>query len=90
MLLNVDAHNVSIRNIKVSKRERHKTYCDTKHTHFLELLHCVQLRRFVTLCHVAFTLCCFTLCSNIVDTAHSNKVMCNRNKTRPVQGQQED
>ncbi len=23
--------------------------------------------RFVTLCHVTFTLCCFTLCSNIAD-----------------------
>jgi hypothetical protein len=31
----------------------------------LELLHCVQLL-FVTLHHVAFTLCCFTLCSNIL------------------------
>jgi hypothetical protein len=30
----------------------------------LELLHCVQLG-FVTLRHVTFTLCCFTLCSNI-------------------------
>ncbi len=30
----------------------------------LELLRCVQ-QRFVTLRHVTFTLCCFTLCSNI-------------------------
>ncbi len=30
----------------------------------LELLRCVQLY-FVTLRHVTFTLCCFTLCSNI-------------------------
>ncbi len=30
----------------------------------LELLLCVQLH-FVTLLHVTFTLCCFTLCSNI-------------------------
>jgi hypothetical protein len=33
----------------------------------LELLSCVQLR-FVTLCHMMFTLCCFTLCSNIVSS----------------------
>ncbi len=32
MLLNVAAHNVSIRNVKVSKRERHKTYSVTKRT----------------------------------------------------------
>jgi hypothetical protein len=32
LLHNVDAHNVSIRNIKVSKRERHITYSVTKHT----------------------------------------------------------
>ena len=32
MLLNVAAHNVSIRNIKVSKRERHITYSVTKRT----------------------------------------------------------
>jgi hypothetical protein len=32
MLLNVAAHNVSIRNVKVSKRERHIMYSVTKHT----------------------------------------------------------
>jgi hypothetical protein len=33
MLLNVAAHNVRIRNRKVSKRERHITYSVTKHTY---------------------------------------------------------
>jgi hypothetical protein len=33
----------------------------------MKLLRCVQLH-FVTLCQVMFTLCCFTLCSNIVAT----------------------
>ncbi len=33
MLLNVAAHNVSIQNIKVSKRECHITYRVTKHTY---------------------------------------------------------
>jgi hypothetical protein len=100
MLLYVAAHNVSIRNVKVSKRKRYITYRVTKctasqnvkstlcnryktffngirfvtlyvmwHLHFenftfLELLRCVHLR-FLTLRHVMFTLCCFTLCSNI-------------------------
>jgi hypothetical protein len=32
MLPNVAAHNVSIRNVKVSKRERHITYSVTKRT----------------------------------------------------------
>jgi hypothetical protein len=32
MLLNVAAHNVIIRNVKVSKRERHIMYCVTKIT----------------------------------------------------------
>jgi hypothetical protein len=32
MLLNVAAHNVSIRNIKVSKHERHIQYSVTKRT----------------------------------------------------------
>jgi hypothetical protein len=32
MLLNVAAQNVSIRNVKVSKRERHVTYSVTKRT----------------------------------------------------------
>jgi hypothetical protein len=35
MLLNVTAHNVSIQNIKVSKRERHIKYRVTKHTYVL-------------------------------------------------------
>jgi hypothetical protein len=35
MLLNVAAHNVSIRKIKVSKRERHITHSVTKHTFVL-------------------------------------------------------
>ncbi len=97
MLLNIATHNVSMRNVKVSKRERHITNSVTKCTasqnvkctlhkrhkkytfcdallyvtftfwklYVLELLHCAQLR-FVKLCHVTFTLCCFTLCSNIV------------------------
>jgi hypothetical protein len=69
MLLNVAAHNLSIRNIKMTKRERHITYSVTyiQHTYVLELLRCVQLR-FVTLRHATFTLCCFTLCSNIRQT----------------------
>jgi hypothetical protein len=33
MLLKVAAHNVSILNIKVSKRERHIMYSVTKHTY---------------------------------------------------------
>jgi hypothetical protein len=32
MLLNVAVHNVSIRNVKVSKRKRHRTYGVTEHT----------------------------------------------------------
>jgi hypothetical protein len=32
MLLNVAAHNVSVPNVKVSKRERHITYSVTKST----------------------------------------------------------
>jgi hypothetical protein len=32
MLLNVAAHNVSIQNVKVSKRERHISYRVTKRT----------------------------------------------------------
>jgi hypothetical protein len=43
MLLNVVAHNLSIQNIKVSKNERHKTYCVTK--------------RFVTLTQCALYIC---------------------------------
>jgi hypothetical protein len=35
MLLNVAAYNVSIQNIKVSKRERYITYGVTKHTYVL-------------------------------------------------------
>ncbi len=95
MLFNLAAHNVSIRNVKVSIRERHITNSDQKHTasqnvegtlhkrhktfcnaiylvtltfrklYILEFLHCVQLR-VVTLCHVMFMLCCFTLCSKII------------------------
>jgi hypothetical protein len=38
MLLNVAAHNVSIQNIKVSKRERHITYSVTKHAFGLKRL----------------------------------------------------
>jgi hypothetical protein len=104
MLLNVAANNVSIWNVKVSKRERHIMYSVTKRTvslnvqryktlsahYVMRSLHfvtvyvlwrctlrdvyvlktlrfgtlCMQLR-FVTLPHVTFTLCCFTLCSNI-------------------------
>jgi hypothetical protein len=72
MLLNVAAHNVSIQNVKMSKREQYITYSVTKRTvsqnvkciHFvmlyvMELLRCVQLR-FVTLRHVTITLCRFT------------------------------
>jgi len=32
MLLNVAAHNISIRNVEVSKRESHITYSVTKRT----------------------------------------------------------
>jgi hypothetical protein len=48
MLLNVAAQNVSIRNIKVSKRERHITYSVTKQTYVYVMctLHFVM----VTLC----------------------------------------
>ncbi len=37
MLLNVAAHNVSIRNIKVSKRERHITYRQKTYIRFVML-----------------------------------------------------
>jgi hypothetical protein len=75
MLLNVAAHNVSIRNIKVCERHILHTIFNTYvicTLHFamvyvLGLLRCVQLR-FVTLHHVTFTLCCFTLYSNIDGT----------------------
>ncbi len=58
---------------------RYRTFCNSirfvtlystchllfKKLYILELLRCVE-PRFVTLRHVTFTLCCFTLCSNIV------------------------
>jgi hypothetical protein len=47
MLLNIAAHNVSIRNVKVSKRERHITYSVTKCT-ASQNVKC-------TLCNVHFT-----------------------------------
>ncbi len=62
MLLNITAHNLSIRNVKVSKR--YVTFTFWK-LYVLELLRCVQLL-VVTLRHVTFMLCCFTLCINIV------------------------
>jgi hypothetical protein len=48
MLLNVAAHSVSIRNVKVSKRERHITYSVTKRT-ASQNIQCI-------LCNVHFTL----------------------------------
>ena len=47
---------------------RYMTFTFSK-LYVLELLRCVQLQ-FVTLRHVMFTLCCFTLCSNIHSTAN--------------------
>ncbi len=47
MLLNVAAHNVSIQNVEVSKRERHITYSVTKRT-ASQNVKC-------TLCNVHFT-----------------------------------
>ncbi len=54
MLLNVAAHNVSIRNIKVSKRERHITYTVTKHTYVSQRLRNVHF----AFCNgILFTFC---------------------------------
>jgi hypothetical protein len=78
MLLNVAAH--SIRNVKVSIRERHITYSITKHTashisfvHFLFFngIHFVTLYVMRRLCFEnlrfgTLTLCSATLCSNIL------------------------
>jgi hypothetical protein len=50
MLLNVAAHNVSIRNVKVSKCERHLTYTVTKYTASQTLSghYVIVTKRFVT------------------------------------------
>jgi hypothetical protein len=48
MLLNVAAHNVSIRNVKVSKRERHITYSVTKRT-ASQNVKCTLRKRYKTL-----------------------------------------
>jgi hypothetical protein len=57
MLLNVAAHNVSIRNVKVSKRERHITKRTASQN-----VKCTLRKRFVTVymfcnavCSVTFT-----------------------------------
>ncbi len=67
MLLNVAAENVSIRNIKVSKRESHTRYSVTKHTASHKTLdaHYVNItKRFVTV----YFLCRCTLCDVYVST----------------------
>ena len=50
MLLNVAAHNVSIRNVKVSKRERHIMYSITKRT-ALQNVKCTLHKRYKTFCN---------------------------------------
>jgi len=49
MLLNVAAHNVSIRNVKVSKRERHIMYSVTKHT-ASQNVKCILHKRYKMFC----------------------------------------
>jgi hypothetical protein len=49
MLLNVAAHNVSIQNVKVSKRERHITYSVTRRI--------ASQNYKCTVCNVHFTFC---------------------------------
>jgi hypothetical protein len=44
MLLNVAAHNVSIQNVKVSKRQRHITYGVTERT-ASQIVQCTKRRR---------------------------------------------
>ncbi len=50
MLLNVAAHNVSIRNVKVSKCERHIMYSVTKHT-ASQNVKCTLCKRYKTFCN---------------------------------------
>jgi hypothetical protein len=61
MLLNVAAHNVSIRNVKVSKlvskRERHITYSVTKRT-ASQNIKCTLRKRYKTFCN---SICFVTL-----------------------------
>jgi len=50
MLLNTAAHNVSIRNVKVSKRECHITYTITKRT-ASQNIKCTLCKRYKTFCN---------------------------------------
>ncbi len=74
-LHNVERHKtLSAHYVIVTKRFVLFLFCDAVHCvtftlwklYALEYLRGVQLR-FVALCHVTFTLCCFTLCSNIIN-----------------------
>ncbi len=60
MLLNIAAHNVGTRNVKVSKRERHPDVYVLKTLRFGTLTLCAATFCNITLRHVTFTLCCFT------------------------------
>ncbi len=48
---NVAAHNVSIRNVKVSKRERHIMYSVTKHTENSQNVKCTLHKRYKMFCN---------------------------------------
>jgi hypothetical protein len=50
MLLNVAAHNLSIRNVKVSKREHHITHSITKRTGS-QNVKCILRTRYKTFCN---------------------------------------
>jgi hypothetical protein len=50
MLLNLAAHNVSIRNVKVSKRKHHITYSVTKRT-ATQTVKCTLCKRYKTFCN---------------------------------------
>jgi hypothetical protein len=68
MLLNVAAHNVSIRNVKSSKHERHITYSVTKRTASQNVkctlcdVNVQKTLRFGTLTLFAATFCNITSC----------------------------
>ncbi len=79
----VTKHTAS-QKVKCTLHMRYTTFCNGIHfvtlyvlwrLHNLELLRCVKLR-FVTLCHVTFPLCCFTLCSNILLNTFISQVDC--------------
>ncbi len=66
MLLNEAAHNVSIRNLKVSKPERNNTYSVTKHTYVLWRCTLCDVYVLKTLHFGTLALCAPTFCNNYV------------------------